>query len=110
MIKEGNKFRSTNTHKIYQIRQKVNCNSSFIVYLGTCRKCGGQYVGKSTQPFKRGILDTGARSKGSMVGWATTMGGQMDVGMRIYHFKSLKKLRRGIRQGWPNVSFFGRIS
>ena len=53
VINEGRKFRSTNTNKVYTIRQKVNCNSSYIVYLGTCKKCKGQYVGKSTQPFKR---------------------------------------------------------
>ena len=52
-IKEGKLFTSTNTNKNYVIRQKVDCNSSFIVYLGTCRKCRGQYVGKSTQQFKR---------------------------------------------------------
>ena len=53
ILKEGKNFRSTNTHKTYTIRQNVNCNSSFIVYLGTCKRCRGQYVGKSTQPFKR---------------------------------------------------------
>ena len=37
---------------MYKIRQKVNCLSSYIIYLGTCKKCQGQYVGKSTQQFK----------------------------------------------------------
>ena len=50
---EGSTFKSTNTKKIYKIRQKVDCQSAYIIYLGTCQKCQGQYVGKSTQPFTR---------------------------------------------------------
>ena len=53
ILTEGKHFKSTNTRKTYQIKQQVNCQSSFIVYLGTCQKCHGQYVGKSTQPFTR---------------------------------------------------------
>ena len=52
IINEGGTFTSTNTRKTYRIKQKVNCDSSFVVYLGTCGKCGGQYVGKSQTPFK----------------------------------------------------------
>ena len=53
ILTEGKTFHSTNTHKTYKIKQQVNCQTSFIVYLGTCQKCFGQYVGKSTQPFTR---------------------------------------------------------
>ena len=53
IIKEGTRFTSTNTKRTYRVHQKVTCNSSYIIYLGTCKKCRGQYVGKSTQPFKR---------------------------------------------------------
>ena len=52
IIKEGDTFTSTNTKKTYKIRQKVDCTSSYVIYLGTCKKCGGQYVGKSQTPFK----------------------------------------------------------
>ena len=52
IIKEGGTFTSTNTKKTYRIRQKVNCTSSFVIYLGTCLNCGGQYVGKSQTPLK----------------------------------------------------------
>ena len=44
---------STNTKKTYKIQKKLSCDSAFVVYLGTCLKDGGQYIGKSTQPFKR---------------------------------------------------------
>ena len=52
IIREGGTFTSTNTQRTYKIRQKLDCNSSFVIYLGTCKRCGGQYVGKSTTPFK----------------------------------------------------------
>ena len=50
---EGRHFVSTNTGKKYTIKESLTCDSSFFIYLGTCNKCKGQYVGKSTQPFKR---------------------------------------------------------
>jgi hypothetical protein len=53
ILKEGKYFYSKNTGKRYTIKQKVSCESSFVVYLGTCLKCEGQYVGKSTQQFRR---------------------------------------------------------
>ena len=53
ILKEGNKFSSSNTKKTYVIRQHLDCDSQFVVYLGTCQKCQGQYVGKSETPFKR---------------------------------------------------------
>ena len=50
---EGSKFTSSNTKKTYTIKQKLDCDSSFVIYLATCKRCGGQYVGKSTTPFKK---------------------------------------------------------
>ena len=52
ILKEGDTFKSTNTGRTYKIRQKVDCTSSFVIYLATCGRCGGQYVGKSQTPFK----------------------------------------------------------
>ena len=46
ILKEGGKFQSTNTRKTFTIRQKMNCDTP-------CKNCRGQYVGKSTTPFKR---------------------------------------------------------
>ena len=53
IIVESTHFESTNTRKKYKIHQNLSCSSRFIVYLATCKKCAGQYVGKSTQMFKR---------------------------------------------------------
>ena len=53
IVKEGKTFKSTNTGRVYPIKQRLTCTSQYIVYLATCRKCMGQYVGKSTQQFRR---------------------------------------------------------
>ena len=53
IIKEGVTFKSTNTGRTYKIKQKLDCTSSFVIYLATCGRCGGQYVGKSQTPFKK---------------------------------------------------------
>ena len=53
ILEEGDRFRSTNTKKVYKIKQKLNCKSTYVIYLGTCTKCRGQYVGKTTKEFRR---------------------------------------------------------
>ena len=53
ILNETKTFKSTNTGKVYKIRQKVTCDSDYVIYLGTCRKCQGQYVGKSQTIFKK---------------------------------------------------------
>ena len=52
VLVEGKTFESTNTKRTYVIRKNLTCNSKFVIYLATCQKCRGQYVGKSTTPFK----------------------------------------------------------
>jgi hypothetical protein len=53
ILQEGGHFTSTNTKRKYPIKHKVNCNSSFVIYLATCKRCKGQYVGKTSTLFKR---------------------------------------------------------
>ena len=52
ILQEGKKFRSKNTGKTYKIKQKLSCLSDWAIYLVTCKKCQGQYVGKSKTIFK----------------------------------------------------------
>ena len=49
---ESKSFVSTNTKKRYKIKQRIDCDSDFVIYLVTCKKCQGQYVGKSKTKFK----------------------------------------------------------
>ena len=56
VINEGRKFTSTN--KVYTIRRKVNCNSSFLVYLGTCKNAGANMCVSPPNLLTGGILAT----------------------------------------------------
>ena len=52
VIKEGKTLFSTNTKKVYRIKQTLDCNSDYVVYLRTCNKCNGQYERKTTRRFR----------------------------------------------------------
>ena len=52
ILNQTKTFSSTNTGKSYKIRQHLDCTSDWLIYLSTCKKCKGQYVGKSKTPFK----------------------------------------------------------
>jgi heterodisulfide reductase subunit C len=47
ILEEGNTFSSTNTKKTYRMKHHLTCDSDFVIYLATCQKCDGQYIGKS---------------------------------------------------------------
>ena len=53
VIQDSKKFVSTNTKRSYCIKQRMTCTTSFVIYLATCKKCKGQYVGKSQTPFNK---------------------------------------------------------
>ena len=53
VVKVSHTFKSTNTKKVYTIRQHITCESKYVIYLSTCKSCHGQYIGKSIQEFKR---------------------------------------------------------
>ena len=95
VIAEGRKFTSTNTKKVYTIRQKVNCNSSYIVYLGTCQKCKGQYVGKSTQQFKRRHSGHKSEIKRQYGGLGHHYGGDRGCGYENLSLQVIEKVREG---------------
>ena len=44
-------FKSNQTNKTFKIYHRVNCKTSFIIYLLECYICNIQYVGKSETPF-----------------------------------------------------------
>ena len=52
ILNESKTFKSTNTGKVYKIREKLSCTSDWLIYLATCKRCAGQYVGKSKTIFK----------------------------------------------------------
>lgn len=52
LLKMGDTFESTNTGKSYTINYSLNCNSSNVVYLLSCKTCGKQYVGSTSTKFR----------------------------------------------------------
>ena len=75
ILKEGKYFKSTNTSKRYPIRHQLNCDSSFVIYLATCKKCQGQYIGKSQTPFKKRHSDHKQEIKNKIGGLGHHYGG-----------------------------------
>ena len=89
VLLEGTKFKSTNSGKCYNIKQKVNCQTSYIVYLVTCQKCSGQYVGKSTQAYTRRQI------KNRIGGLGQHYGGQQGCGYENLTVMIIEKVENG---------------
>ena len=51
MLRATNEFSSHRTGKSYKVKFHASCKSSNIIYLITCRRCGLQYVGETSQPL-----------------------------------------------------------
>ena len=51
-MKQTSTFSSTVTNKTYQIKECIDCNTSNIIYLATCKRCNIQYVGSTSTAFK----------------------------------------------------------
>ena len=51
-LDEKNSFVSTKTQREYSINYNLNCNSVNVIYLITCKVCGLQYVGSTTNKFR----------------------------------------------------------
>ena len=52
ILNETKIFQSTNTGKKNRIQQRLDCTSDWLIYLVTCKKYKGQYIGKSKTIFK----------------------------------------------------------
>ena len=49
---ESSHFKSSQDNRRYSINYNLNCNSSNVVYLVTCKKCALQYVGSTITNFR----------------------------------------------------------
>ena len=90
---------------MYRIKQKVNCQSSYIVYLGTCKK----YVGKSTQPFTRRHSGHKQEIKNKIGGLGQHYGGQQGCGYENLKMMIIEKVENG-RNGMETVLNFCIVS
>jgi len=57
LILESNHFSSTKNNKKYPIKTNMNCNSSNLIYLITCKICHLQYVGETKRKLKDRLND-----------------------------------------------------
>ena len=51
-LEPGERFTSYRTGKSYTINYELDCNSSNVVYLLSCKVCHAQYVGSTTTKFR----------------------------------------------------------
>ena len=88
-------LKSTNTKKTYKIRQKVDYQSAYIIYLGTCQKCHGQYVGKSTQPFRKRHSGHKQEIKNQIGGLGQHYGGARGCGYENLKIMIIEQVEHG---------------
>ena len=53
VIQTTTQFKSTVTGKTFAIKHDVNCKSTNVIYALSCKTCGIQYIGKTSQPFHK---------------------------------------------------------
>ena len=51
-LKATDSFSNKSGQKKYLIKSDLNCNSTHVVYLAQCKKCGIQYVGSTITKFR----------------------------------------------------------
>ena len=95
IVVEGDTFRSTNTKRIYKIEHKLNCNSSHVIYLGTCKKCRGQYVGKTKNAFMKRHSGHKQEVKNRLGGLSHHYGGQNGCGYGNISIQIIDQVEQG---------------
>ena len=60
----GNTFVSNTTGKSYNINYNLDCNSSSVIYLLSCKICGKQYVGSTVTKFRLRFNNHRSRLRG----------------------------------------------
>ena len=97
VMKEATAFRSTNTKKTYRIRQRMDCNSSCVIYLATCLRCQGQYVGKSVTAFKTRHSNHKQEIKHKKGGLGKHFGGSRNCSYKDFQVTLIEQVEDGNR-------------
>ena len=95
ILKEGMYFKSTNTRKQYKIQHHLTCTSSFVIYLATCKRCAGQYVGKSQTKFKTRHSNHKREIKNKIGGLGHHYGGQQGCGYDNFSLQIIDQVKEG---------------
>ena len=91
ILVESKSFTSTNTGRTYPIKEFMNCNSDLVIYLATCKKCRGQYVGKSKTQFKTRHSNHKQEIKRGYGGLGHHYGGQKGCGYENLSIQLIEK-------------------
>jgi tripartite motif-containing protein 2/3 len=97
-MKETKTFMSSNTKKSYKIRDHLDCDSSFVVYLITCTRCSGQYVGKSVTTFKKRHSNHKCEIRTKKGGLGQHYGGQRQCGYADVSITLIEQVEQGNRK------------
>ena len=73
----------------------LNCNSSYVIYLGTCKKCRGQYVGKTKNAFKKRHSGHKQEVKNIIGGLGHHYGGQNGCGYGNISIQIIDQVEQG---------------
>jgi hypothetical protein len=103
---EGTHFKSTNTGKTYPIRKRLDCTSDHVIYLVTCAKCCGQYVGKSTTDFKRRHSNHKVEIRNQRGGLGHHFGGQNGCGYQNVKIMLIDQVEKGDKIGLENCEVY----
>ena len=106
ILTEGKHFKSTNTGKTYPIRKKLDCTSDHVIYLVTCAKCCGQYVGKSTTDFKRRHSNHKVEIRNQRGGLGHHFGGQNGCGYQNVKIMLIDQVEKGDKIGLENCEVY----
>ena len=106
VLKEGLTFQSTNTKKIYTIKKQLNCESSYVIYLGTCKKCKGQYVGKSQTVFKSRHSNHKQEIKRQVGGLGHHYGGPQGCGYQNLSLQLIDQVQHGDKEGLADCEVY----
>ena len=73
----------------------MNCDSSFVVYLATCLRCQGQYVGKSETSFKKRHSNHKQEIRWQKGGLGKHFGGSRACGYKDISFTLIEQVEVG---------------
>ena len=106
ILTDGKRFTSTNTGKTYNITKRLDCTSDHLIYLVTCAKCRGQYVGKSTTDFKRRHSNHKVEIRNQRGGLGHHFGGNNGCGYQNVTIMLIDQVEKGDKIGLENCEVY----
>ena len=82
------------------------CTSSFVIYLATCRKCGGQYVGKSQTQFKTRHSNHKSEIKRQIGGLGHHYGGEKGFGYQNISIQIIDQVEIGNKEALVQAELY----